>query len=100
MPGELDMTFALHGLTSRTIGDMPSLRNGEATVETRGGDTLVTIAKADVDGMAEHAFLAQIGVNAVMGRAVAPAMDACRVATFVSEREASLPVTYFARPGG
>lgn len=50
-PGELEMSFALEGLDVHSFGELPNLRDAQGTVETHGGDTLVAVAKADVDGL-------------------------------------------------
>ncbi|KAB0681815.1 AsmA-like C-terminal region-containing protein [Aureimonas leprariae] len=54
-PGELEMNFALEGLDVRSFSELPSLRNAQGNVETHGGDTLVAVATADVDGLPDAA---------------------------------------------
>ncbi|RCW82048.1 EAL domain-containing protein [Paracoccus lutimaris] len=59
---------------------------------------LTTLADG-VDTAEEYAFLAQIGFNAVQGRAVAPLLDAGGIDAFLIEYNQSLPVPFDTRRG-
>ncbi len=60
---------------------------------------LTTLADG-VDTADEHAFVAQIGFNAVQGRAVAPLLDAGGTDAFLIEYDQSLPAPFDIRRRG
>ncbi|WP_152047867.1 hypothetical protein [Aureimonas psammosilenae] len=54
-PGELDVRFVLDGLTAKSFGQLPDLLDAKGVVEVRGGDTLVSVESAKVEGRSDVA---------------------------------------------
>ena len=50
-PAEMDLAFTVEGATSATVGDLPLLTNARGVIHTSGGDTVISVDEAKVDGL-------------------------------------------------
>lgn len=54
-PTEMDLAFAVAGATSETVGELPRLTDASGTIHTSGGDTMIALAAAKVEGLPDIA---------------------------------------------